>query len=193
LPLPPTHTAAALLTAAHTLAFAKYIFLFRVVCARINRPVIPPAYLHCPHWCNTTARLLGNIRPPPTSLVHAIHHPILAMTISCKGQLTPARRYRNNNKKSRARTLTTSCCCVGEKRARKSGSRLPERRRAREGYPPKKGVGPVDSLFCVFYRWKKSSKKRIQTPGEVNPNRYICTYIGLVPTAAHNRTETPLQ
>ena len=42
----------------------KTIFYFRVVCARINRPFIPQAHLHCPHCCNTIARLLGNIRPP---------------------------------------------------------------------------------------------------------------------------------
>jgi len=40
------------------------ILLLRVVCARINRPIIPPAHLHCPHCCNAIAQLLGNIRPP---------------------------------------------------------------------------------------------------------------------------------
>ena len=39
------------------------IVLLLVVCARVNRPFILPARLHCPHWCNTFARLLGNIRP----------------------------------------------------------------------------------------------------------------------------------
>ena len=41
------------------------IVLLLVVCGRINRPFILPARLHCPHCCNTIARLLGNIRPPP--------------------------------------------------------------------------------------------------------------------------------
>ena len=38
--------------------------LLLVVCARINRPFILPARLHCPHCFNTIARLLGNIRLP---------------------------------------------------------------------------------------------------------------------------------
>jgi len=40
------------------------IVLLLVVCARINRSFILPDRLHCPHGCNTIARLLGNIRPP---------------------------------------------------------------------------------------------------------------------------------
>jgi len=41
------------------------ILLLRFVCARINRPFVPPADLHCPHCCNTIiARLLESIRPP---------------------------------------------------------------------------------------------------------------------------------
>jgi len=40
------------------------VLLLLVVCARINRPFILPAHLHCPHCRNTIARLLGNIRPP---------------------------------------------------------------------------------------------------------------------------------
>ena len=63
-------------------------FLLRVVRARINRPFFRTAHLHCPHWCNTIARRLGKIRPPTTCLVYAIHHTILAMTISCTGQDT---------------------------------------------------------------------------------------------------------
>jgi len=42
------------------------IVLLLVVCARINRPFLFSARLHCPHFCNAIARLLGNIRPPPT-------------------------------------------------------------------------------------------------------------------------------
>jgi len=40
------------------------IVLLLVVCARVNHHYILPARLHCPHCCNTIARLLGNIRPP---------------------------------------------------------------------------------------------------------------------------------
>ena len=41
--------------------------LLQVVCARINRPSIPPAHLHCPHCCTAIARLLGYTRPPTRS------------------------------------------------------------------------------------------------------------------------------
>jgi len=69
------------------LAFTRYCFTYIVVCARIDRPFILPARLHCPRCCNTFARLLGNIRPPPpTSLMYATHLTILVITISCKGQ-----------------------------------------------------------------------------------------------------------
>ena len=67
------------------------ILVLRVVCARINCPFILPARLHCPHCCNTIARLLGNIRPPPSnSFLYATHHTILVITISCKGHSRPA-------------------------------------------------------------------------------------------------------
>ena len=38
-----------------------------VVCVRINRSFILPTRLHCPQCCNTIARLLGNMPPPPNS------------------------------------------------------------------------------------------------------------------------------
>ena len=37
------------------------MLLLVCVCARINHPFITPAYLHCPHYRNTIARLLPNI------------------------------------------------------------------------------------------------------------------------------------
>jgi len=49
------------------------ILLLLVVCARINRPFILPARLHCPHGCNTIARLWGNIRPPHRPLFYMPH------------------------------------------------------------------------------------------------------------------------
>ena len=59
-----------------------------VVCARINRPFILPARLHC-----TVAILLHDYwaiyDSPSTSLVHAIHFTRLVITISCKGQALP--------------------------------------------------------------------------------------------------------
>jgi len=45
------------------LAFIRYC-LHLVVCARVNRPFFFSARLHCPHCCNTIARILGNLRPP---------------------------------------------------------------------------------------------------------------------------------
>jgi len=49
--------------------------LLLVVCARINRPCIVLARLHCPHCCNTIAQVLGNIRPAldPPCVCHAPH------------------------------------------------------------------------------------------------------------------------
>ena len=40
------------------------IRLLRVLCAQINRPFIPSTHLHCPHCCNTVARLSSNMSPP---------------------------------------------------------------------------------------------------------------------------------
>ena len=45
-------------------AWPFYDFLsLQGFCARINRPFILPARLHCPHCFNTIARLLGNVWP----------------------------------------------------------------------------------------------------------------------------------
>ena len=63
------------------------IRLLLVVCARINRPFICSARLHCPHCCNAIARLLDNKQPPSTSLLYATHRTILVITISCKGEV----------------------------------------------------------------------------------------------------------
>jgi len=78
--------------ARHSFRLSLYKILFYVViCARINRPFILAARLHCPHCCNTIARLLRNIRRlPTTSSLYATHHTIVAMAISCIGQLSTA-------------------------------------------------------------------------------------------------------
>jgi len=64
------------------------IILRLVVCARINRSFIIPARLHCPHcfkyYCTTIGQ---HTTPPPTLLVYDMHHTILVITISCKGQV----------------------------------------------------------------------------------------------------------
>ena len=44
------------------------IVLLRGFCARINHPCIAPSHLHCPHSCNTIARLLRSIRRSPRPL-----------------------------------------------------------------------------------------------------------------------------
>jgi len=64
------------------------IFLLRGFCARITHPFIaPPTCIAHPgaillhhYWAQYTT-------PPPTSRVYAIHHTILLITISCKGQV----------------------------------------------------------------------------------------------------------
>jgi len=50
-------------------------------------------------YCNTNARPLRNIRPPTDPPFYAIHHTILVMTISCKGQLI--------------HSCACACACVG--------------------------------------------------------------------------------
>jgi len=40
------------------------IVLLPAFCARIHHPLIPPSHLHCPHDCNTSARVLRSIRRP---------------------------------------------------------------------------------------------------------------------------------
>ena len=48
-----------------TVGLLQDILLLVFVCARINHLFITPAHLHYPHYCNTYARLLCNIRPLP--------------------------------------------------------------------------------------------------------------------------------
>ena len=57
----------------------KIFFYFEAVvcCARINHPLFALPHLHCPHDCNTIARLLRNRIPPPTHIVYAIRHTVL--------------------------------------------------------------------------------------------------------------------
>jgi len=50
------------------LALQDFVLL-RGCCARIDHPFNTPSHLHRPHYCNTTARLLRNIRPPLRTLL----------------------------------------------------------------------------------------------------------------------------
>jgi len=64
-----------------SLAFTRYSFTSSLLCMNQSS-------FYCPsHYCNTIARLLYNIRPPPpTTLLCATNHTILVMAILCKGQ-----------------------------------------------------------------------------------------------------------
>ena len=94
-------------------AFTRYCFTSRRLCTRLNHLFIAHPHLHCPHYCNTIARLLRNRRHPPTPLWNAIQHTILMMTISCEGQArnssSPTHRRRKRTREQsehRAYTLT---------------------------------------------------------------------------------------
>ena len=59
------------------LAFTRYSFTSRLLCTKQLYPFLPPAYLHCPPWCNTIARLLDSIRfpfQPPVCLLYTIQY-----------------------------------------------------------------------------------------------------------------------
>ena len=51
------------------------IVLRRGFCARINDPFTAPSHLHCPHYCNTIARPLRTLRPPPPEPSFVCHTP----------------------------------------------------------------------------------------------------------------------
>jgi len=46
------------------LAFTRYCFTLQLLCGS-QSTFIAPSHLHCPHYCNTIARLLRKIRRPP--------------------------------------------------------------------------------------------------------------------------------
>ena len=68
------------------------ILLLQSFCAASGSSLSCPFPCACPHYCNTIARRLRNIRPP-TPLVYAIHHTKLVLAISCKGQARVHRRF----------------------------------------------------------------------------------------------------
>jgi len=68
------------------LAFTRYCFTSRLLCTIQSSvccplPPVLPALLQ--YYCTPIAQYTP---PPPTPLLYAIHHTILAMAISCKGQ-----------------------------------------------------------------------------------------------------------
>jgi len=68
-----------------SLAFTRYSFTPKLSCTSQSF-LYCPFHLHCPDYCNTIARLMRNIQPPPDPLVYAVHHTTLVVAISCKGQ-----------------------------------------------------------------------------------------------------------
>ena len=62
------------------------IILLQSFIVGVNHPCIPPPHLQSLPYCNTIALPLRNIRPPTDLPFYAIHHTILAMALSCKGQ-----------------------------------------------------------------------------------------------------------
>ena len=67
------------------LAFTRYSITLNLSCTS-RSSVYCSLHLYCSHYCNAIVWLMRNIRPPPDSLVYAIHHTILAVAISCEGQ-----------------------------------------------------------------------------------------------------------
>ena len=84
-----THTHTHYIHAIPTLAFTRYCFILKVYCGSLSS-------LYCPApTCNAYpfAMLLHDYwtlyKPPLTSLLYALHHSTLVITISCKGQYIP--------------------------------------------------------------------------------------------------------
>jgi len=76
---------------ARNLAFTRYSFTSRLLCT--NQPSFPSHRLPAlPTLVQYYCTIIGQYTSPlPTSGLYAIHHTILVITISCKGQLaTPA-------------------------------------------------------------------------------------------------------
>ena len=75
-----------------TLAFTRYCFTSKLYCgspSSIHHPCIAPLYLQSLLYCNHIARPLRNIRSPTDPSLYAVHHTIVVMAISCKGQIPP--------------------------------------------------------------------------------------------------------
>jgi len=72
---------------APTLAFTRYSFISRLPCTnqRSLYPPRPPVLATLlQYYCTTIEQYTS---PPPISLLYAMHHTILVITILCKGQL----------------------------------------------------------------------------------------------------------
>jgi len=65
----------------------KILFYFKALLWESIILLLALPHLQSLPYCNTIGRPFRNIRPPPTPLSYAIHHTILAMAISCKGQV----------------------------------------------------------------------------------------------------------
>jgi len=65
----------------------KILLHFEPCVHEFNRPFILPARLHCPHVAILLHGYWEIDDPPPDPVVYAIHHTLLVMAISCKGQI----------------------------------------------------------------------------------------------------------
>jgi len=81
------HTTAARLFKVRRLSLHKILFYFKALLWESIILLLPPHLQSLP-YCNTIARLLCNIWPPPAPPPHvyAIPHTMLVLAISCKGQ-----------------------------------------------------------------------------------------------------------
>ena len=68
----------------------KILFHFKALLGDSIVFLPPPPHLRSLPYCNTTARPLRNIYPPPTPPLYAVNPTILVMAISCKGQVEGA-------------------------------------------------------------------------------------------------------
>jgi len=91
--------------ARRALAFTRYCFTSKLYWGSQSSCHCPPLLQSLP-YCNTIARPMRNIRPPiDLPPFNAMHHTILVMAISCKGQVA---RCRVTTKRRRRRRCDNS-------------------------------------------------------------------------------------
>jgi len=69
------------------LACTRYSFTCLCACTDQSSLYYPRLFRITPHYCNTMRDCCAIYDPPPTLPLYAIHHSILAMATSCKGQV----------------------------------------------------------------------------------------------------------
>ena len=81
---------------AWALALQNIIVSLQSFIVGVNHPFIAPPHLQSLPYSNSIARPSCNIRPPTDPLLYAIHHTVLAMAISCKGQRAAVCPFRHS-------------------------------------------------------------------------------------------------